>query len=123
MLSKYQLQIIKDNNCNLGKKKKLIPNLGDKRKYKLHYQKLKLYLNSGLLLRKIHRIQEFKQEPFLKPYIECNTDLRREAEKEGNKKKQNAKLKNNAAFGKLIENSMNKIDIKIVTTRKQYLKW
>ena len=33
-----------------------------------------------------------------------NTDLRRKAEKEGNKiKKQNAKLKNNAIFGKLIE--------------------
>ena len=66
MLSKYQLQIIKDNDFSLGKKKKLIPNLGDKKKkkkkYKLHYQKLKLYLNlfkiylnSGLLLRKIHR--------------------------------------------------------------------
>ena len=35
---------------------------------------------------------EFKQEPFLKQYIERNTKLRREAEKEGNKiKNQNSK--------------------------------
>ena len=34
MLSKYQLQIIKDNDFSLGKKKKLIPNLGDKKKKK-----------------------------------------------------------------------------------------
>ena len=48
----------------------------------------------------------------------------REAEKKGDKiKNQNAKLRNNAIFGKSIENLMNKIDVKIVTTRKQYLKW
>ena len=29
-------------------------------------------------------MSEFKQEPFLKPYIKCNTDLQREVEKEGN---------------------------------------
>ena len=46
------------------------------------------------------KILEFKQERFLKPYIKCSTDLRREAEKEGNQiKKQNAKLRNNAIFG------------------------
>ena len=48
----------------------------------------------------------------------------REAEgKEGNKiKKQNIKLRNNVIFGKSIENPMNKVDVKIVTARKQYLK-
>ena len=37
-----------DNNFSLGKNKKLIPNLGNKRKYKFHYQNLKLCLNLGL---------------------------------------------------------------------------
>ena len=47
--------------------------------------------------------------------------MRREAEKEGNKiKKQNTKLRSIAI---LIENPMNKVNVKIVTTRKQYLKW
>ena len=35
---------------------------------------------------------EFKQDPFFKPYIECNTELRRETEEAGNKiKTQNSK--------------------------------
>ena len=56
------------------------------------------------------RILEFKQEPFLKPYIERNTELRGEEEKEGNKiKKENAKLRNNSIFGKSIENPVNKV--------------
>ena len=47
----------------------------------------------------------------------------KEAEKESNKiKKENAKLKRNAIFGKLLEITMNKVDLKIVTTTKQYLK-
>ena len=50
--------------------------------------------------------------------------MRREAEKEGKKnQKTNAKLRNNAIFGKPIKNSMNKIDAEILTTGKQYLKW
>ena len=45
-------------------------------------------------------------------------------EKEGNKiKKQNAKLRNGATCGKLVENPLNKVDVNIVTTRKKYLKW
>ena len=51
-MSKYQLEVIGDN-FSLGKNKKLISNLGNKRKYKLHYQNLKLYLNLGLQLKKI----------------------------------------------------------------------
>ena len=61
---------------------------------------------------------EFKQEPFLKPYIERNTNLQREAEKLTKSQKQNAKLRNNAIFGKSIEKPMNKIDVEIMTTRK-----
>ena len=59
----------------------------------------------------------------IKPYIKCNTDLQRNADKEGNKiKNQNAKLKSSVIFGKSIENLMNKVDLNIVTTSKQYFK-
>ena len=40
MLSKYQLQIKIENNFSPGKNKELIPNLDNKRKYKLHYKTL-----------------------------------------------------------------------------------
>ena len=59
----------------------------------------------------------------IKPYIKCNTDLQRNADKEGNKiKNQNAKLRSSVIFGKSIENLMNKVDLNIVTTSKQYFK-
>ena len=45
------------------------------------------------------------------------------AEKEVNKvKKEDAKLRNKAIFGKSIENPRKKVDVKIVNTRKQCLK-
>ena len=37
-------------------------------------------------------------------------------------KKQNAELRSNAIFGRSTENSMNNVDVEIVTVRKQYLK-
>ena len=38
-------------------------------------------------------------------------------------KKENAKLRNNAIFRKSIENSVNKVDLKIVGFRRQCWKW
>ena len=63
-----------------------------------------------LQLKWIHRILEFKQELFLKPYIERNVELWREAEKENNKiKKQYVKLRNCVIFGKQIENATKRL--------------
>ena len=46
-----------------------------------------------------------------------------QTEKEGNKiKKHHAKLRNNSIFSNLLENPMKKIDVKIVSSRKEYLK-
>ena len=36
---------------------------------------------------------------------------------------QDTKLKTNAIFGKSIENPVNKVDGKMVSNRKHYLKW
>ena len=111
MLSEYQLEIIEDNKFPYGRNEKRISNLGHK-KYKLHYENLKLYLELGLKLKKVHRVLEFKQTPFLKPYIKRNTELRKQPEKEGNKiKKQNAKVRKNVISGKSIENSINRFDV------------
>ena len=49
--------------------------------------------------------------------------MQTEVEKRGNIIiKHKAKLRNNAIFAKSIENPMNKVYVKIVTARKQYLK-
>lgn len=96
-----QVKIIEDKKFLLGKIEKFISNTGNKSKYKLYYQGLKIYLKLRLQLRKIHWVLEFKQKAFLRPYIECNIELQREAVKEANTAKyKNAELKNNAIWKK-----------------------
>ena len=61
-----------------NKCKKLVCNLFNKKKYAVHVNALKQPLNHGLKLKKIHRIIEFNQEAWLKPYIDMNTEFRKE---------------------------------------------
>ena len=61
MLSKYCKKIADKYDIKVGDVKKLIPNLGNKTKYVVHYINLHLYLSLGMKLTKIHRILQFKQ--------------------------------------------------------------
>ena len=61
----------------VNKCKKLVCNLFNKKKYVAHINTLKKGLNHGLKLRKIHRVIEFNQEAWLKPYFDMNTELRK----------------------------------------------
>ena len=94
MLPEYQLQIIKD--YLLVKSFFFFINWQQK-KIKILLSKLTTSFKFKITIKKNHGLLEFKQGQFLKPYIENNTELWKEAEKEGNKiKKQNAKSRNNA---------------------------
>ena len=55
---------------------KLVPNLGDKKNYIIHIQALNQVLQHGLRLDRIHRAIEFNQSPWIKTYIDFNTQLR-----------------------------------------------
>ena len=48
--------------------KKLTPNLRDKTRCVVHYRNLKLYVQLGLVISKVHRVLTFKQSPWLKTY-------------------------------------------------------
>ena len=61
MLSKYSKEIADKYRIKVGDVKKLIPNLGNKTNYVLHYKNLQLYLSLGMKLTTIHRVLKFKQ--------------------------------------------------------------
>ena len=53
---------------------KLIPNLGDKTNYALHYRYFQLYLSLEMKLSKIHKMLKFKQFEQMRKYIDFNTE-------------------------------------------------
>ena len=66
---------MKINKCG-----KLVSNLKDKENSPIHILALKQVLNHALKLKKVHSAIEFRHECWLKPYIDLNTGLRKDAE-------------------------------------------
>ena len=76
MLSNYCKKTADNYEIKVGDVKKLIPNLGKKTNYVVHYRNLQLYLSLGMKLTKIHRVLKFKQSDWMKKYIGFNTEKR-----------------------------------------------
>ena len=107
----------------LSEKKKVLKcnkrvcSIYDKKSYVAHIRALKQVLNHGLIIKQVHRVIQFNQEAWLKPYVGLNTKSRIEAKNDF--EKDFSKLMNNAIFGKTMENVRKHRDNKLITTDKR----
>ena len=98
---------------------KLIPSLGDKINFALHYKNLQLYLSLKMKLTKIHKVLKFKQSEQIKKYINFNTKKRTYA---GNSfEKDFFKLMINSAYDKTMKNLQKRI--RLVNNDKDFFKY
>ena len=111
-MSEYQQRLMDDLDLTMPNTEKLVLTLEDKEKYVTHYKNLQFYLSQGMRLKKVHRVIEFDQEPWMEPYIRMNTDFRKQAKSDF--ETDFYKLMNNSVFGKTMENLRNRVDMKIV---------
>lgn len=82
--------------------KKLCATLNDKQEYVVHWKTLKLYLDLGMEVTKVHRVVSYIEKPWMKEYIELNESNRKKAKNDF--EKDFFKLANNSVFGKQMEN-------------------
>ena len=105
-------EIMKISKCS-----KLVCNLYDIKNYVVHIRVLKQAIMNGLRFKEVDKVFQFDQKPWLKPFIEMNTELRKKAKNDF--EKDFFKLMNNAVFRKPMENVRKHRDIKLVTTDKR----
>ena len=82
MLKRVEIEKV---SLKIEKVGKLITNLHDKKEYVIHIRNLKQALNHGVVLKKVHKGIKFNQKAWLKPYIDINTKLRKNAKSDSEK--------------------------------------
>ena len=117
-ISPYNKQFLEDHNETFKSTRKLCPDLRDKKKYVCSLKNLKFYMRHGLILERIYRILVADQSNFLNPYIEFNSQKRKESA-HIKFKSDFFKLMNNAVYGKTIEDIRKRSSVDIVKDQKK----
>lgn len=116
-VKKADLSDWQQENYNESKIRKLCCSFKDKVDYVVDYRYLKLVLALGVELVSVSQVLQYSQKPFLKEYIELNTNLRKKAKNEF--EKDFFKLMNNSVFGKTMENVRARINFRLVNTHDE----
>ena len=98
---------------------KLVQALYPKKNYVVHYRALQTYMKFGMKITKIHSAIKFRQSPWMKDYIEENIRKRKIAKANGDEfGVMYYKLKNNAVFGKQMENVRKHMRVELLRTEE-----
>ena len=105
----------------IEKVEKPLVNFDDKKEHVIYMKRLKHALGYELVFKNFHRVNNFNQKAWLKPYIDMHKELRNKAKYDF--KRDFFQLMNNAIFLKTVNNVRKHRGIKLVTTvaRKNYL--
>ena len=124
MLSEYNKKCYRTEHGTTKKiytSRKLTPHLNDHKAYVLDYRLLKKAVELGVEVMAVHKILQFDQSPWLRPYIDKNTEYRRESTNDFDKDV--FKLLNNSVYGKTCENLRNRRDVKVTSDPDKALKY
>ena len=84
-LSEFQNYLIEEQKYNTNSKK-LVPHLYEHKNYCIHYRNSKFLKSLGVKIGTVHNVVRFMQSSWMKPYIDFNTDKRKDAKNEFEKK-------------------------------------
>ena len=102
--------------------RKLCATLKPLTKYLVHSRNLKLYLQLGMKVTKVHRVIGFVEKQWMKPFVEFCEEQRRRATSDA--EKDFWKLAVNANFGKTMENVRKRCTpLKFIHDERTFLKW
>ena len=122
-MSNYQIKITDFYNIPFDNVK-MVHNFFVKEKCVLNYKNLKINFKLRIKTKKNTSLKEVSQSQWLKPYVEFKTQKRTEAQKHGDKHgKALYKLTSNAVYDKTMEKLRNRIDARLLSNKKDHLKW
>ncbi|CAI2199802.1 12969_t:CDS:2, partial [Funneliformis geosporum] len=121
-LSLYNKRLVNDKEVGNGKYvsgEKLLQTHYPKKNYVVYYQALQTYMKFRMKITKIHGALKFRQSPWMKNYIEENIRKRKIVKANGDEfGVMYYKLKNNAIFGKQMENVRKHMRVELLRTNE-----
>ena len=118
MLSPHTTELVDNlDSGHFSATKKLVPHLGPRKEYVIHYLELQYYEKLGMIVDEVIEILSFDQTNWLAPYIAFNTEKRQGAKNAF--EKDFFKLMNNSVYGKTMENVRKYQDIKLMAMNNE----